>query len=124
MCFVLLICCTSPLQVIEEHKQLLKQKYGQAKSLAADVNHGKGRITDLKAIMERQRVRRAMLQVEGGASGDEVGQQLQVMDAEEERCKSEIEQVGGSKMPQSCLGMRILFCLVACLAGPCSFGIE
>ncbi|KAG1675136.1 hypothetical protein FOA52_003359 [Chlamydomonas sp. UWO 241] len=69
-------------EVIEENKALLKAKYDEAKLTGQAVNDSKGRITELKGIIEQRRVQRAM----AGDEGD---------DPEEERCKELIDQEKG-----------------------------
>uniref|UniRef100_A0A7R9YQE6 Kinesin-like protein n=1 Tax=Chlamydomonas euryale TaxID=1486919 RepID=A0A7R9YQE6_9CHLO len=67
-------------EVIEENKALLKQKYDAAKAVGQEVNDSKGRITELKTLIEQRRVQRIMA---GEESAD---------DPEEERCKDLIEE--------------------------------
>eukprot|EP00955_Chlamydomonas_euryale_P084214 363937-Chlamydomonas_euryale.AAC.9 len=59
---------------------LLKQKYDAAKAVGQEVNDSKGRITELKTLIEQRRVQRIMA---GEESAD---------DPEEERCKDLIEE--------------------------------
>lgn len=73
---------TSLIQVIEENKALLKQKYDAAKALGVAVNDAKSRITETKALIEQRRIQNSM------AGGDPTA-----LDAEEGRCKDVIEQV-------------------------------
>lgn len=76
--------------MIEENKALLKSKYESAKGLGAAVNDSKGRINELRAAIETRRMQRSAAAVAAGRSPEELGE-----DAEEERCKGLMEQVGG-----------------------------
>ena len=80
-----LLCC---IQVIEENKLLLKQKYDSAKGVGQSVNDSKQRITELKALIEQRRVQRAMTgqyDTEGDDSDDPEEARFKVLIEEEKR---------------------------------------
>ncbi|RYG54350.1 hypothetical protein EON66_07255 [archaeon] len=57
------------MQVIEENKRILKEKYDKAKEEAVAVNAARDETNRLKAEIEQRRVERAMANiVDGGAS--------------------------------------------------------
>jgi kinesin family protein 6/9 len=69
-------------EVIEENKATLKDKYAEAKDLAARINASKDKINNLKALIEQLRVEKAMQGIlEGSGEG-----------AEEEAARLEIER--------------------------------
>ena len=72
-------------EAIEENKATLKEKYGAAKSLAAQVNGTRARINSLKGTIEQLRKERA---AQGLLEDDDVAQEV---DPEEERAKAEID---------------------------------
>ncbi len=94
-----------PPQVIEENKALLKSKYESAKGLGAAVNDSKGRINELRAAIETRRMQRSAAAVAAGRSPEELGE-----DAEEERCKGLMEQVGKQGV-RSIVVMKPVWCL-------------
>jgi kinesin family member 6/9 len=74
-------------EVIEENKLLLKEKYEAAKERGAVVNDSKGKIQELKALIEQRRVQRSVAGLaEGGAAAPGAA------DPEEERIKQQIER--------------------------------
>ena len=74
-------------EAIEENKSILKQKYAQAKSLAAQVNSTRSRINSLKGTIEQLRKERA---AQGLLEDGEDGQPE--VDPEEERAKAQIDE--------------------------------
>jgi len=74
-------------EAIEENKQILKDKFAQAKALAAQVNQSRNQINYHKSTIEQLRKERAMHGLlEPAAEGEEAE-----VDPEEERNKAAIE---------------------------------
>lgn len=77
--------------MIEENKAILRGKYDAAKALGGQVVAAKQDIAGLKARLEQRRMQRAAAGVAAGVPEADV---LQQEDAEEERCRQGMEQVG------------------------------
>jgi hypothetical protein len=115
-------------QVIEENKAILRGKYDTAKALGAQVVAAKQDIAGLKARLEQRRMLRAAAAVAAGLPEAEV---LQQGDAEEERCRQGMEQVGRllhsgsvlacstSGMPADCTCTHNSICLSCCSLATC-----
>ncbi|GLC59507.1 hypothetical protein PLESTB_001494800 [Pleodorina starrii] len=74
-------------EVIEENKALLKTKYDSAKALGAAVNDSKNRINELRAGIERHRMKRAAACVAAGKPVEGLEE-----DEEERGCKDAMDQ--------------------------------
>jgi len=84
-------------RAVEENKQLLKAKYGEAKSTGEKVNKARSAINYLKTTIEQLRRERAMERVvEGGGDGEEKGGEESkdddFVDPEEQQHRKAIEQ--------------------------------
>lgn len=64
----------------------MKAKYDAAKALGAVVNEAKGKVSELKALIEQRRVQRSVL-----------GGDMEAEDPEEERAKVAMEKVGSHR---------------------------